>query len=120
MSRVVSIPLADVLTVTTKRLLSWRGMEGVYDTLNLLTGDNLFTHQLPRAREWAAPMLLRQRPDLDVECPSFTGDESVRAFVKDMEAKYGLTVDVDLDDFTGWTQMDPIAELKAMMAPVDA
>lgn len=41
--------LGDVLSITTGHLLSPRHMEGVYEILNHMTGDQLFTHQLPRA-----------------------------------------------------------------------
>lgn len=40
--------LGDILSVTTGCLLSPRRMEGVYDILNFMTADNLFTHQLGR------------------------------------------------------------------------
>jgi hypothetical protein len=33
--------LGDVLTITTGRLVSPRHMDGVYDVLNFMTGDNL-------------------------------------------------------------------------------
>ena len=49
--------IGDILSVTTGRLVSPRRMDGVYDILNFMTGDNLFTHQLPRAaRECAGPL----------------------------------------------------------------
>ena len=52
MSTVREFPLGVVLSITTGKLLCPIG--DVYDILNFLTGDNLFTHQLPRAmREWA-------------------------------------------------------------------
>lgn len=40
-------------------------MEGVYDILSFMTGDNLFTHQLPRARDECTPYLLEQFPQFD-------------------------------------------------------
>ena len=39
-------------------------MESVYDVLNFMTGDTLFTHQLPRARGECKPYLLKQFPQL--------------------------------------------------------
>jgi hypothetical protein len=44
-------------------------MDGVYDILNFLTGDNLFTHQLPRAMRECEPWLRTQFPDLFPESP---------------------------------------------------
>ena len=57
--------LGDVLSITTGRLVSPRHIQGVYDILNFMTGDNLFTHQLPRAMEECAPFLLKQFPELE-------------------------------------------------------
>src|SRR4051812_25242756 len=56
--------LGTVLSVTTGRLVAPNGMDDLYDILNFLTGDNLFTHVLPRANRWAAPLLLAQFPRL--------------------------------------------------------
>lgn len=57
--------ISDVLSITTGRLVSTRHMDGVYDILNFMTGDNLFTHQLPRASDECKPYLLEQFPQLD-------------------------------------------------------
>jgi len=56
--------LGDVLSITTGRLVSPRHMDGVYDILNFMTGDNLFTHQLPRASDECKPYLIEQFPQL--------------------------------------------------------
>ena len=56
--------LGDVLSITTERLVSPRHISGVYDILNFMTGDNLFTHQLPRASDECKPFLLEQFPQL--------------------------------------------------------
>jgi hypothetical protein len=57
--------LGDVLSITTGRLLSERHMDGVYDILNWMTGDNLYTHQLPRDGKACEPWLIEQYPQLD-------------------------------------------------------
>lgn len=54
--------LADVLGVTTGKLLGEMG--GLYEILNWLTNDELFTHQLPRARDECLPWLLHWFPEL--------------------------------------------------------
>lgn len=56
--------LGDVLSITTGVLVSFRSMEGIYDILNFMTGDDLFTHQLPRATDECKPHLLEQFPEL--------------------------------------------------------
>jgi hypothetical protein len=54
--------LGDVLSVITGRLVSPRGMEGIYDILNFLSSEELFTRQLPRAARECKPFLLDQYP----------------------------------------------------------
>ena len=54
--------LSDILSVTTSRLLS--DIDGLYDILNFLTGDNLCTHQLPRASDECKPWLEHCFPSL--------------------------------------------------------
>ena len=56
--------LGDVLSITTGRLVSSRNIYGVYDILNFMTGDNLCTHQLPRAIRECEPHLLKKHPEL--------------------------------------------------------
>jgi hypothetical protein len=50
--------LGTVLSITTGVLFTT--MDNVYDILNYMTGDELFTHQLPRASRECAPAILRQ------------------------------------------------------------
>src|SRR3989344_6645903 len=56
--------LGDVLSITTGRLVSPRHIDGVYDILTFMTGDTLFTHQLPRASDECKPYLVKQFPQL--------------------------------------------------------
>lgn len=56
--------LGDVLSITHDRLISPTHMDGIYSILNYMTGDDLFTHQLPRAAKICKPELLRQHPQL--------------------------------------------------------
>jgi hypothetical protein len=56
--------ISDVLSVTTGRLVSTRHMGGIYEILNWMTGDELFTHQLPRAMRQCVPLLLKSFPEL--------------------------------------------------------
>jgi len=56
--------LGDVLTATTGRLVSQRHMEGVYDIRGFMTGEELWTHQLPRAGKVCEDSLKEQFPQL--------------------------------------------------------
>lgn len=65
-----SFSLRTILTVTTGRLLTKgggdrdNGIGDLYKILDWMTGDNLFTHQLPRAGEECRPWLLKWFPEL--------------------------------------------------------
>jgi hypothetical protein len=71
--------LGDILSITTGRLVSPRHVDGVYDILNFMTGDSLFTHQLPRASQECRPHLIRQMPWLDDEQMRKAGDQLTKA-----------------------------------------
>jgi hypothetical protein len=96
-------PLADILSITTGRLLSHRHMDGVYEILNHLTGDNLMTHQLPRAAETCRPALIAQHPFL------------VDLTVAEAETKHGTSFPVT--PLAVWERRNPIAEAVEMFGP---
>lgn len=109
--------LGDILTITTGRLVSPRHIGGVYDILNYMTGDDLFTHQLPRAgRECEGP-LLAQHPQLaDVVVPEFEGtnDErrvAVEVWLAEQVARFGERLPVEPLAAADHTRIDPLAEL---------
>ena len=128
--------IGDVLSVTTGRLVSARHIDGVYDILNFLTGDNLYTHQLPRAMEECKPWLRSMFPalmedsegmpehlaEMDRRIKTVQQDrEHVGAVIRDwveelrvarglpeMLAVYELGADMH-------TYIDPVEEARAMM-----
>ncbi len=57
-------PLGTVLTISDGRFVDPDGIGGLYEILNFMTGDNLYTHQLPRGMRECKPDLLRQHPVL--------------------------------------------------------
>lgn len=60
MSETKNLPTEHVLSVVTGRLMGAIG--GVYEVLNWMTGESLFTHQLPRVGREATPVLLAAFP----------------------------------------------------------
>lgn len=57
-------PLDVVLSITTGRLVASNHIQAVYEILDYMTCDNLYTHQLPRAGTECKPWLLRWHPKL--------------------------------------------------------
>lgn len=109
--------LGDILSITTGRLVSRRLIGGVYDILNWMTNDNLYTHQLPRATEECKPWLLRQHPQLRiVDDSDLTGencDEWLAARVK----QFGETLPVACIPRDDHSYRDPVEELREMAGP---
>lgn len=112
--------LGDVLTITTGALVSPRHMDGVYDILNWMTGDDLMTHQLPRASNECHGPLLAQHPDLAaVVLPESFGSRdvdqvkaNVERWLAEQVARFGETREVAPLDPADHTQMDPFTEMR--------
>lgn len=102
--------LSDILTITTGRLLSNRMMDGVYDILNYMTSDNLFTHQLPRAAGECREPLLAQHPQLrNLEFP----DSDLHVWLDEQVQKFGECLPVaPINDHV---HLDPLIEAESMM-----
>src|SRR5688572_11411688 len=95
MSKKKAFHISDVLSAYSGYLVSTRHMTGVYEVLNFLTGDNLFTHQLPRAMDECQPHLLKQHPVLaEIDCSGLT-PETLSAWVERTVAKYGETLEIE-------------------------
>jgi hypothetical protein len=77
--------ISDVLSVTTPRLMSHRHMEGVYDILGFLVGEEggLYTHQLMRVNEEARPWLRTQFPQLMDDSPEMA--ELLKEFAEQID-----------------------------------
>lgn len=110
--------LGDILSVTTECLVSPRHMEGVHDLLDFMTGDALFTHQLPRAADECKPHLLALHPDLAaVQVPDFSAvprdqvEAHVMTWLDTQVAQYGEYRDVAPVPAGGHTVIDPLDEL---------
>lgn len=86
--------ISDVLTVTTGILVSTRHMEGVYDTLDYLTGSQLFTHQLPKAAEIAKPYLFEQHPLLKEVSSEHVNKDNWKQWLDEQIAKFGEYLEV--------------------------
>lgn len=120
-----TFPLAAVLSITTGCLFCEIG--GVYEILNHMTGENLYTHQLPRASRQCAPSLLEQFPRLAAEdvasqAEAFAhslhgatdGFSLVEKWLSEKSAVWGAEFDVEPLPADAYMPMDPISELMAM------
>ena len=83
--------LGTILTVTTAKCRLFTKIENLYKILNYLTGEDIFTHQIPRAHEIARPYVLSLYPNLkgvgeDVVIESY---EDVVTFLNEQKKIYG-------------------------------
>lgn len=109
------IPLGDILTVVTDRLVSRDHIGGVYRVLNFMTGDDLYTHQLGRAMNECREPLLAQHPQLrEIECPDFGSPEEVMPWLDQMEQRYGVELAIEPLAPGEHQQIDPLSELEGM------
>lgn len=113
-----SFDLGDVLSITTGRPVSPRHMAGIYDILNFMTGESLFTHQLPRVIREAAPILLAQHPALaEIAEPDFKSPDEVAPWLAAMKARYGETLEIAPMGADQHERIDPLSELAEMVHP---
>lgn len=90
-------------------------MGGIYAILNHMTGENLMTHQLPRAGRECEAELRRQHPDLaQVVVPGFASEADGRAWIAEQVARFGETRDVEPLATADHTVIDPIVEARMM------
>ncbi len=118
-----SYPIAKILNFADGRLLT--SIDDVYEFANFMTGDNLFTHQLPRAFRAIEPVLKQQLPwlaapqfakDQEMLTRSLDGAPDARAVIndwlKDMAGSYGPEHAVT--PLAEWMVQDPVSELIQM------
>lgn len=112
--------LGAVLTVATARMLC--EMDELYDILGHLTGETLFTHQLPRAGLAAREPVLNQHPQLrEVQVPDDLHDEeTAKAWVAKQVEIYGAELPIAPLDPGVYDPKDPLAELFEMRDKVRA
>lgn len=106
--------LGDVLSVTTGRLVSPSGIVGVYDILNFMTRDKLYTHQLPRACRECAPWLLRQHPQLAAVVGAEVTPENWREWIAAQVEQFGKELAIEPIPHDDHTYRDPLEELQEM------
>lgn len=109
--------IGDILSITTSRLVSTRHMDGIYDILNWMTDENLFTHQIPRVRQEAKPVILAAHPQL-VE---ITGDdvtpENWQVWLAEKIARFGETLPIPKMSADQHERIDAMTEAAEFFPP---
>jgi hypothetical protein len=107
--------LGTVLSITTGTLFG--SIDDVYEILNYMTDDNLFTHALPRASKICKPCLLKQFPQLESVNTDNVGNANWKSFLEKQIEKFGLWFLVDslAEQKIAYEKKNPIVELSDMM-----
>lgn len=113
--------IGTLLTVSKHVLVSEDGLEGLYKILDFLTGDVLFTHQIPRVLNECSPYIDEKFPWMkDIEMPRF-GDEkneakkNIDVFLEKIYALHGKSLDVEPMPAGRHAFKNPIVEASEMM-----
>jgi hypothetical protein len=109
--------IGDILTVTIDRMLSPRGVEGLYDILSFMSGAEVYTHQIPRIAKEAAPVLLHQHPQLAAIKGADITKDNYRAKLAGYITQFGEMLPVTPMTENEHEYRDPISELAEKVHP---
>lgn len=102
-----------ILSITTD-IMCVREMNAIYDILNYLTQDNLFTHQLPRAARVARPWLVKQHPWALIPENDISGKNCLK-LVQKFSKEHGSNHAVATMPDGVWAHQNPVEELARMI-----
>jgi len=103
----------QVLTALTGRLLC--SVDDLYVVLNFLTGESLYTHQLPRAFLVCAPFVAQQHPELAALDWSGVNQQTFRAWLDEQEQRFGKTLALAPIPEGQYEAQHPLSELADMI-----
>lgn len=114
MSETKAFPTAVVLSTITGRLLCDIG--GIYEFLSWMTGESVFTHQIPRIGREAEPVILAAHPHLReaVDEAKQVSPENWQNWRDRWLLRYGPEIAVPKMTAAEHEAIDPITELQAM------
>jgi hypothetical protein len=107
----------DVLSTITGRLMGDIG--GVYEVLNWMTGESVFTHQLPRIGREATPVLVAAHPTLQqaIDEAEQVNQQNYAEWRQTWEDRYGPTIAVPKFTAATHESIDPMSELAEKVHP---
>lgn len=108
---------ADVLSTITGRLMGEIG--GVYEVLNWMTGESVFTHQLPRIGREATPVVVAMHPQLQqaIDEAEQVTPTNFRQWRQTWEDRYGAEIAVPKFSADTHERIDPMSELAEKVHP---
>ncbi len=108
---------ADVLSTVTGILIG--KISGVYEVLNWMTGESVYTHQLPRISREARPVILAAHPGLQqaVDEAVQVNSDNWQHWHQTWEDRYGPTIAVPGFTTDTHESIDPLSEAAEHFSP---
>lgn len=119
MTETKDFPTEDVLSAVTGYLATERGIGAIYGVLGWMTDGPVWTHQLPRIGQEAAPVVLKLHPELAEayeEAKQIT-PENWQQIVAGWRERYGPTIAVPRMTAAEHERIDPLSELAEKVHP---
>lgn len=117
MNETKDFPTSGVLSTITGRLMGDIGE--VYEVLNWMTGESVFTHQIPRISREAQPVIIAAHPQLAAAISEAeqVNPDNFRTWLKTWVERYGATISVPKFNVDQHEQIDPVSELAEKVHP---
>lgn len=106
-----------VMSVVTDVLVCEIG--GVYEVLNWMTGESLFTHQLPRAGREAVPVILAMHPHLQsaIDEAEQVNGGNYQTWLATWIDRFGPEIAIPRMTIDQHERIDPLSEAAEHFAP---
>ncbi|MVA28742.1 hypothetical protein [Agrobacterium vitis] len=114
-----AFPVGAVLSVVTGVMVSETGVGGIYAVLNWMTGESVYTHQIPRICREAEPVILLLNPTLQKakdEAKAVTR-ENYKEWLQTWKNRYGEEIPVPILTIAEHERIDPLSELAEFASP---
>lgn len=105
-----------VLSISHSKLLTEVG--NVYEILNYMLDDNLFTHQLPRAGRFCQKFVVAEHPQLE-KWDDFNEQitpENYKEYLEKAKAMFGEELEISKVPGGVWTYKEPVEEAQEHFA----
>jgi hypothetical protein len=112
-------PVDAVMSTVTGILVSQGGIGCVYEVLNWMTGESVYTHQIPRISREAVPVMLSLYPDMQAaidEADQVNGD-NWRDWLATWTGRYGAEIAVPVMNIAEHERIDALSELAEVVHP---
>lgn len=107
--------IGTILSISHSRLLTSIG--NVYEILNYMLDDNLFTHQLPRAGRFCQKFVIAEHPQLEQwdDFDEQITTENWKEYLEKAKSMFGEELEISKAPSGVWTYKKPVEELSEMV-----